>query len=83
MFTRLHAAAVVYDQSEAYRNIFMLEHGKPLLELVLENAKVLPLQISDGPILLISDTDVDFGEIHVHIQFVNTFFLSPQERSNQ
>jgi len=61
----------------------MLEHGKPLLELVLENAKIFPLQISDGPILLISDTDVDFGEIDVHIQFVNTFFLSPQERSNQ
>ena len=61
----------------------MLEHGERLLVLVLENTEVFPFQVPDGTILLISDTDVDFGEIDIHIQLENVVFLSPQKRRNQ
>src|ERR1041384_1772859 len=77
LLARLHTAAVVYNQSKAYRNIFVFEDGHLLLRLIFKDAEIVLLQVSNGMILLIGDTDVQLSEIDVHIQLESVFILCP------
>jgi hypothetical protein len=69
LFARLNAATVIDDQAEADGNIFVLEDRNTLLRLVLIYPEMFFFQVSDRTVLLIGNIDVDFGEIHVNVQF--------------
>src|SRR5438128_3154123 len=79
LFAGFHAAAVVDHEPQTYGNVFMLEDGELLLGLVLENAEILHSETPDRMVLLISDTDMQFSEIDVHIQLECGIFLRPQK----
>src|SRR5215831_15010213 len=68
-FARLNASAVIDNQSEAYRNILMLENGYRLRNAILCDFEIFLRQANDVSLLFIDDGNMQLHEVRVDTQY--------------
>ena len=61
----------------------MFEDRNLLFIAVFENTEIFLCLITDGMVILVSDIDVNFSKIHVHIEFVDGLLGPEQGRHKQ
>src|SRR5215831_17648847 len=75
-FSGLDTAAVVDDEAEAEGHVFMLEDRYLLLYRILQKRKTLFNEIAYRTVLLVGNTDVQFGKVDIHIELKSRIILS-------
>src|SRR4051812_8699969 len=75
LLPRFDAAAVVDHETEAHRQVLVLEHDNFLGNAVLDQLEIVLLQISNGTVTIVGDVDVNLDEIDIHVQFECVLFL--------
>src|SRR5690348_5490198 len=82
LFSGLDTAAVVDDEAEAEGHVFMLEDRYLLLDRILQKGKTFFNEIAYRTVLLVDNTDVQFSEVDLDVQFESRGVLS-KDRDDQ